>query len=225
MGEHCRYPDQTELARIGETVRQRLAADPTVYRVPVERAEIFAVAAFLSSDECSHLIAAIDEVARPSDVYHSVEQTQFRTSYSGDLDARDSFVRMIERRLGDLTGLDLAWGETIQGQRYHPGQEFRAHYDWFDIEAAYWHDERDVGGQRSWTGMVYLNDVEEGGVTEFPLLDIRIEPQAGALILWNNALPDGRPNPDVLHAALPVTRGVKYIITKWFRAREWGHRS
>jgi prolyl 4-hydroxylase len=225
MGTPSRYPDQTELARIGETVRRRLAVDPSVYRVPVERAEIFAVGGFLSPDECGRMIAAINRVARPSDVYHSVEQAQFRTSYSGDLDAGDSFIRMVERRLGDLTALDLAWGETIQGQRYHPGQEFRAHYDWFDIEADYWQDERDVGGQRSWTGMIYLNDVEEGGTTEFPLLDIRIEPQAGALILWNNALPDGRPNPDVLHAALPVVRGVKYVITKWFRAREWGHRS
>jgi len=46
--------------------------------------------------------------------------------------------------------------------------------------------------------------------------------QAGALLIWNNMLPDGTPNPDVRHAALPVERGVKYVITKWFRTRPWG---
>jgi prolyl 4-hydroxylase len=215
------YPDQASLVHLGDGVRRRLAADPAVYRVPTDAAELFAVGAFLTLEECAHLIAEIDRVAKPSDIYHSVEQALFRTSYSGDLNAHDSFVKMIERRLGDLTGIDLTWGETVQGQRYTPGQEFRGHYDWFDVEADYWKHEEASGGQRSWTAMVYLNDVEEGGSTEFPRLNLKIEPQAGALLLWNNALPDGRPNPDVLHAALPVVRGVKYVITKWFRARRW----
>jgi prolyl 4-hydroxylase len=216
-----RSSGKAALARVGEIVRGRLGADPSVYRVPTRQAEIFAVGAFLAPDECAHLMAEIDRVAKPSDVYHTIQQSEFRTSYSGDLDATDSFVRMIERRLGDLTGLDLTWGETVQGQRYHPGQEFRAHYDWFDVNAAYWKHEEATGGQRSWTAMAYLNDVEEGGTTEFERLNIKIEPQAGALLLWNNALPDGATNPDVLHAALPVVRGVKYVITKWFRARRW----
>ncbi len=215
------FPDQAALARIGAVVRDRLAADPAVYRIPVEAAEMFAVGQFLAADECAHLIAEIDRVAKPSDIYHSIEQAQFRTSYSGDLNAHDSFVRMIERRLGDLTGIDLSWGETVQGQRYTPGQEFRGHYDWFDVDADYWKHEDASGGQRSWTAMVYLNDVEEGGATEFTRLNLTIEPQAGALLLWNNALADGRPNQEVLHAALPVIKGVKYIVTKWFRARRW----
>ena len=41
------------------------------------------------------------------------------------------------------------------------------------------------------------------------------------LVLWNNALPDGTVNDDTLHAATPVERGVKYVITKWFRTRPW----
>jgi len=215
-------PDQKALARIGKLVRARLLADPTVYRVPVDRAEIFAVGDFLSAPECDRFIAIVDAVAKPSEVYDTVAQAEFRTSYSGDADPRDSFVRMIERRLGDITGIDLDWGETVQGQRYFPGQEFRAHCDWFDPGSDYWKGEVGRGGQRSWTAMIYLNDVEEGGTTEFPLIDVSIAPQAGALLIWNNALPDGRPNPDTLHAALPVVRGVKYVITKWFRTRQWG---
>ncbi|MBA4047314.1 MAG: oxygenase, partial [Sphingomonas sp.] len=32
---------------------------------------------------------------------------------------------------------------------------------------------------------------------------------------------DGRPNDLTLHEGMPVVRGVKYIITKWFRERSW----
>ena len=202
-------------------MRERLAADASLYRVPVDRAEVFAAADFLDAGECAHLMAIIDAVAKPSEVYEIAHQAQYRTSYSGDVDPTDSFVRMIERRLCDLTGIDQTWGETFQGQRYLPGQEFRAHCDWFDAGSSYWKAEHARGGQRSWTAMVYLNDVEAGGTTQFLNLGIGIEPQAGALLLWNNALPDGRPNPDVLHAALPVESGVKYVITKWFRTRPW----
>jgi prolyl 4-hydroxylase len=128
---------------------------------------------------------------------------------------------MIERRIGDLIGIDGRWGETIQGQRYEPGQEFKEHYDWFDTGAAYWTGETARGGQRSWTVMAYLNDMPDGGATTFPRIGLTVQPQAGVLLIWNNALPDGRLNPDVLHLAEPVKQGVKYIITKWFRTRPW----
>lgn len=213
--------DKPSLARLGELVRRRLEADPTVHKVPVDRAEIFAVSDFLSPAECDHLIAIIDEAAKPSSVFDPVTQSEHRTSYSGDVDPTDSFVRMVERRLADLLGIELGWGETFQGQRYLPGQEFRAHCDWFDTTAPYWSGERTRGGQRSWTAMAYLNTVEDGGITEFPKLGIRIPPQRGALIIWNNALPDGSPNHDTLHAALPVEKGVKHVVTKWFRTRPW----
>lgn len=214
-------PDRKALARIGEQVRERLARDPSVYRVPVDRAEIFAVGDILDAQECAHLIRLIDDVARPSELTRDTEEG-YRTSYSGDVDHSDPVVLAVERRLYDLVGIDASWGETIQGQRYHPGQQFKEHCDWFDTNAHYWKHESATGGQRSWTAMVYLNDVEEGGVTDFTRIGVTIPPQAGALLLWNNNLPNGRENWDTMHAALPVVRGSKYVITKWFRSRRWG---
>jgi prolyl 4-hydroxylase len=41
------------------------------------------------------------------------------------------------------------------------------------------------------------------------------------LLIWNNALPDGAPNQNTLHAARPVIKGTKYVVTKWFRTRKW----
>lgn len=214
-------PDRAALIAVGEAVRTRLEADPAAYRVEVDKADLFAIADFLSPDECSRMMALIDAVAKPSELFDEVYIEKYRTSYSGDVDSRESFVRMIERRLSDLIGIDIAWGEAVQGQRYEPGQEFREHYDWFDTNTKYWQDEVRRGGQRSWTAMVFLNEVEKGGETEFPCLGVRFPPQAGALLVWNNVTPDGNVNYDTLHAALPVEQGVKYVITKWFRTRPW----
>lgn len=213
--------DQAALARLGAAVRARLAADPSVYALPDPRAEVFTVNDFLSAAECRRLIALIDQVARPSPVYGDREDTSYRTSFSGDVDPDNSFVKMIERRICDLMGIDQRWSETFQGQRYEPGQEFRAHYDAFETTGTYWPDEARRGGQRSWTAMAWLGTVDEGGSTDFPRLGIGFPPQPGMLLMWNNALPDGTLNPDVLHAGMPVVRGTKYVITKWFRTRRW----
>jgi len=110
---------------------------------------------------------------------------------------------------------------SIQGQRYLPGQEFKPHNDWFYTTEKYWELERQRGGQRCWTAMAYLNQVEEGGATHFTHVGIEIEPKPGVLLVWNNASPDGTPNVDTMHAGCPVVKGSKYVITKWFRTRQW----
>jgi prolyl 4-hydroxylase len=214
--------DQDALARTGAAIRTRLAADPSVYKVQVERAEIYAVGDFMSTAECDRFIAMIDRAAQPSRVLDHGYQGIFRTSYSSEVERNDPFVQMIERRIDDLVGLDNSFGETIQGQRYARGQEFKAHNDWFHTGADYWPGEVSRGGQRSWTAMIYLNDVESGGHTEFARIGVSIPPQRGALLLWNNARDDGLLNDDTQHAGLPVISGVKYIITKWYRTRRWG---
>ena len=214
--------DRDALSRLGAAVRARLDADPAVYRVPVEQAEIYAAADFLTPAECDRFIAMIDQTAVPSKVMDHGYNEIYRTSYSGEVSRTDPFVQMIERRLDDLMGIEHSWGEVIQGQRYYEGQEFKAHCDWFLTGAAYWPGEASRGGQRSWTAMIYLNDVEDGGITDFVQLGVTVPPQRGALLTWNNATRDGLVNPMTLHAAMPVTRGMKYVITKWYRTRPWG---
>jgi prolyl 4-hydroxylase len=215
-----RDSDTAALARIGERVRARLDADPSAYRLPVDTIEIYGVADFFSAEECARLIAMVDAVARPSPTYHG-NSDGGRTSFSGDVDAADPFIRMLERRIDDLIGIETAYGEIIQGQRYAPGQQFRSHFDYFDTAAAYWPAERDGAGQRSWTAMGYLNTVEAGGATEFSRAEVSVPPQQGALLVWNNMSKDGRPNPLTQHAGLPVERGIKYVVTKWYRVRPW----
>ena len=214
-------PDQEPLVRLGEAVRARLADNPAVYRVPVDQVELFAIGDFLTDSECTQLCAMIDAVARPSSLHELDYASGFRTSYSGDLDPRGALVAGISLRIDALLGVDAVIGEPVQGQRYHPGQQFKPHNDWFYVTEGYWPQEEARGGQRSWTAMAYLNAVEAGGATAFTALGIQIEPKPGVLLLWNNALPDGRPNEATMHAGLPVERGAKYVITKWYRTRQW----
>jgi prolyl 4-hydroxylase len=214
-------PDGDRLRRIGRKVRDRLAANRDVYKLPTDKAEIFAVGDFVSADERARLMAIIDAVAVPSRAFDADYASGHRTSYSGDVDPYDPFIIKLQRRIDDLLGINPAYGETIQGQRYLPGQQFQAHTDWFPVDTSYWEQEKGRGGQRSFTAMAFLNSVEEGGTTDFPSIGIRIEPRPGALLIWNNADTDGVPNPWTLHAGMPVVRGAKYIITKWYRTRPW----
>lgn len=213
-------PDKDALRRMGASVRKRLEADPDIYRVPTDKAEIFAVGDFFSPAECVRLVGMIDAVARPSQLHDTAYVEKFRTSYSGNFDPWDPFVMSISRRIDDLLGIAPRCGETIQGQRYLPGQEFKPHNDWFHPDQPYWPQERKRGGQRSWTAMAFLNQVEEGGQTHFTAIGALIEPKPGVLLVWNNAGPDGTPNPDTIHAGTPVIKGVKYVLTKWYRTRQ-----
>lgn len=219
-----KYPpnaDQGRLKRIGAGVRARLADNPAAYQVPADGIELYAVGGFMSPAECARMIELIDATARPSDVFDLDYSSGYRTSYSGDVDPADSFVRKISRRIDDLLDIDSSFGENVQGQRYMPGQEFKQHHDWFHPNTSYWETEMSRGGQRSYTTMVFLNDVEEGGTTDFIELGLSLEPKAGVLLAWNNATPDGLANRKTLHAGRPVIAGSKYIITKWYRTKPW----
>jgi len=212
-------PDRERLRRMGKKVRDRLSANDTVYKVPTEKAEIYAIGNFFDPVECGRLMAITDAVAQPSRAFDA--EYGYRTSYSGDVDPHDPFIRKLQRRIDDLLGIDPSYGETLQTQRYLPGQQFQAHTDWFPANTPYWEQEKERGGQRAFTAMAYLNAVEDGGTTDFPRLGLSFEPRPGTLLIWNNADENGVPNPWTVHAGTPVARGVKYVVTKWYRCRRW----
>lgn len=223
MGKHGRTDEtnRRELAAMVSAVIDRLHADPDVQVLHDDKLLLFGVADFFSKEECERVMEMIDRTARPSPVFNVDYGKGARTSYSGDLNADDPFVRSLHRRMDDLLGVEERWGETMQGQRYAVGQEFKAHHDWFDTRQPYFKGEVAMGGQRAWTLMVYLNDVEAGGATEFPKVQIAIPPQQGTLVIWANADTNGKVNMDTLHAGTPVVAGTKYVVTRWYRARPW----
>ena len=199
-----------------DTVR-RLAMLPGAQRVPTPKLELVAVRGFLDAEACAGLIERIDARRRPSEIANDLGIANFRTSETCDLDSTDPLVAALDAKLADALGLPLAASEPIQGQRYAPGQEFRAHTDTFTPGSADYYRFTAEHGQRTWTAMVYLNLPDDGGATRFKAIGKTFQPEAGKLLAWNNLLPDGTPNEATLHQGMKVRKGTKYIITKWFR--------
>ncbi|HWK36294.1 2OG-Fe(II) oxygenase [Sphingomonas sp.] len=208
-------------ARLGSEVSARLSATPNVKRAKIDTADVFYLMNFVTDEECETLIRVIDAGRRPSTLLAYSSDPSFRTSESCDFQRFSPDIEPIEQRVCDLMGIALPHGETMQGQRYASGQQFRAHHDYFHENTEYWPRMMKEGGQRTWTAMIYLNDVEEGGSTWFPQAGIRIPPRKRMLLMWNNMKPDGSPNPNTLHEGMAVTKGVKYVVTKWFREEHW----
>lgn len=208
-------------AHLGRIVATRLEANPKVTRSTVDTAQIYQHPGFLDAATCDRLVAIIDANRRRSTVLAEESVQAFRTSESCDMDRWSPDVRPTDEAIAELLGLDPVQGETMQGQRYAVGQHFRAHFDYFNEKQAYWPQMVDTGGQRTWTAMVYLNDVPEGGATWFPQIGVRVAPRKGLLLAWNNMNPDGSRNTETLHEGMPVVRGTKYIVTKWFREGNW----
>jgi prolyl 4-hydroxylase len=213
--------DAARLAKIGAHVAARLNANPRVQRVDTADAQIYLHQAFLSPDECRAMVDLIDAAAMPSVLYAGTEQEGFRTSYSCHLSCWDPLVGRIEARMSDVLGIVNDYAETMQGQRYLVGQEFKPHHDFFHPGQEYWERERLAGGQRTWTAMIFLDQPEAGGNTEFPELGLGVRPQPGKMLIWNNATPEGALNYKTLHTGTPVTAGVKHIVTKWYRQNNW----
>lgn len=197
----------------------RLAAWPGMQRVPHAKAELFQLRGFLPEDLCAALIERIETHRRPSTIADANGDYAYRTSETCDLELSDPATQDLEARLHALTGIDALYAEPPQGQRYDIGQEFKQHTDYFEPQGADYATYCSVGGQRTWTLMIYLNAVEAGGATRFKALDKLFQPEPGKLLCWNNRRADGSVNPATIHHGMKVRKGVKYVITQWYRER------
>ena len=68
--------------------------------------------------------------------------------------------------------------------------------------------------------LIYLNFVEEGGETHYPVLKKKVKPELGKLICHINHL-DGEDLKESLHGAMPVLKGEKWALVCWIRERKW----
>ena len=78
-----------------------------------------------------------------------------------------------------------------------------------------WHVEHGEGREnekRILVYTIYLNDVEDGGETEFLYQSQRVKPVKGRIVIW----PAGFP---YVHRGNPPLSGEKYILTSWISYR------
>lgn len=130
------------------------------------------------------------------------------------------FLKTLDETVAELSGKPEKNQEDLCVIRYRTNGYYIPHFDFFEdtdvFEGISYRDVISRGGQREFSFILYLNDVEEGGETSFPLLDLKFEPKRGNAILFKNIV-CGTPNGASLHAGLPVIKGEKWIAVKWVR--------
>jgi len=115
-------------------------------------------------------------------------------------------VRNLIRRISEMVGVQENNFESPQVLKYAVGQYYRAHHD--STES----DLQMFSGPRVYTVFLYFDEVEEGGGTSFPQMNITVAPAKGKVLLWATMKNDDPKKLDVRtsHAAEPVIRGTKH---------------
>ncbi len=235
MGEH--FPAQWPL--MGPQLEMRSAIDHAAFskvyitqpgkvsgavRYPSDKVQLYTIDGFLPGNECDAIADLVLRNLRTSTVtIESPSDKYYRTSSTSDLSLiENTAIAVLDDKIARTIGIRPTYSEGIQGQHYAVGQEFKQHTDFFEPGTEEYATYAGPRGNRTWTFMVYLNDVAEGGGTSFLELGHTFEPRKGRAVVWNNLNADGSPNYQTLHAGLPVRVGYKVIITKWFRERGTG---
>ena len=174
---------------------------------------IYIIDNFLPDEYCEYIIHTCDNKMEPSPLTrYDPNDPDFRTSKTCYFEGEE-IQNELEDYMIETLGVDDLKCESSQLQHYLVGNEFKAHYDYFDpdVDPSFLKN-----GQRSWTFMVYLNDVTKGGTTNFPELNEVIYPKKGRAVIWCNITADKKLDSNTLHQGSPVEEGEKWIITKWF---------
>jgi prolyl 4-hydroxylase len=132
----------------------------------------------------------------------------------------DKVYKDVINRVHKLVGIGPSHMENLQLLHYDVGELYGNHHDYYHLPDA---DKWSQDGGRILTVFLYLNDVEGGGETDFPRLNLTVTPKRGRAVLWPSVLDR---NPLKLdwrteHAALEVTKGVKYGANLWFHQKPY----
>nr|XP_026694930.1 uncharacterized protein LOC100175515 [Ciona intestinalis] len=118
------------------------------------------------------------------------------------------FSTTFETRVAEQTGLNANNGGKFQITCYPEGVGYKLHTDCTEGNT----DKRD----RFATILVYLNDVIEGGQTQFTELGVSITPKKGKALVWTNMDSEGHCDVTSYHQASPVIKGRKCILQRWY---------
>ena len=183
-----------------------------------EAPEVLLFKSLLTPEECDYLIGRAEPSFQPSVIVDpasgQLRPHPVRTSENAAFPWVDEspVIHAINQRLASASGMPAENGEPLQILRYSPGQEYRPHHD------ALPHTDN----QRVLTMLVYLNDAYEGGETIFLKSGLKVKGAIGDALLFRNADRQGRPDPNALHAGLPVLAGQKLIASRWIHEQRFG---
>lgn len=196
----------------------------------VRRPLIAVLDGVLSDEECDELIRrSADKMRRSTTVdpvtgKHEVIADRSSEGTFFALNA-DPFIARLDRRISEVMNWPVENGEGLQILHYGVGGEYKPHFDYFPPEEPGSQVQMTIGGQRVSTMVMYLNEVEEGGTTIFPEIGLEVVPKKGSAVYFEYTNSQNQLDKLTLHGGSPVTRGEKWIVTKWMRQRRYGETS
>ena len=186
---------------------------------------VYVVHDFISDEECNAFIDFGRKNLKRSKIIDPDQDAYIfdnsRTSYQCWIkhDANDH-INEASKKLSTLVHMPIRNAESFQLVYYSQGAEYQEHCDAFNYDTEVGKKHWEPGGQRMITALIYLNNVEKGGGTAFPRLDIEIIPKKGDVLIFHNCKEGtNRTDYDSLHAGLPVISGEKWAVNLWFRER------
>lgn len=169
----------------------------------------------LSDEECDELIRLSTDKMRRSKIGMKHEENELRTSSSMFIEENENeTVTRVEKRISAIMNIPIEHGENLQILQYAPGQQYKAHYDFFSSS------NKKVTNNRISTLVMYLNDVEQGGETFFPSLNFTVSPKKGMAVYFEYFYNDHTLNELTLHGGAPVITGEKWVATQWMRKQK-----
>ncbi|BFF93085.1 prolyl 4-hydroxylase subunit alpha-2 [Drosophila madeirensis] len=127
-------------------------------------------------------------------------------------------LQTIDRRVEDMTNLNMDYAEDHQFANYGIGGHYAQHMDWFTQNAFdYELVSAPEMGNRIATVLFYLSDVAQGGGTAFPHLKQHLRPKKYAAAFWYNLHAAGGGDTRTQHGACPIIAGSKWVQNRWIR--------
>lgn len=180
---------------------------------------------FLSATEVTHLLTAGAGKLEPAKVSLADKgaSSKGRTGRNCWIPHHhDTAIAALCERISILVGLPLQQAESLQLIHYFATQEYAPHFDAWDAATEAGQRCMARGGQRLVTCLLYLNDVEAGGGTTFPKLDITVAARTGRMLIFHNChVGTTIRHPASLHGGMPVLAGEKWACNLWFRERNY----
>lgn len=195
-----------------------LRARPVAWDWRARQPRVGVSQAFATREECAHLIHMIKpHISDPRNytrghAYGDLNYFSGEGCPIGPMIA-DAVIRLLERRIADMTEHEVTALEPCSIVHYRRSQEYRPHTDFFTAEQLRINREQyaDRGGQRLATFLLCLQPPESGGETRYPVPDLTIRGETGLGILHYNVTPDGEPDEQSTHVGLPVEEGEKWL--------------
>jgi prolyl 4-hydroxylase len=202
--------EQTIFNHIGNKIKTEDREINVVARL--EEPLIVVLENVLSDEECDGLIELSKDKMNRSKIGVTHEVNEIRTSSSMFFQENEyDIITKIEKRISTIMNIPVEHGEGIQILKYTPGQEYKAHFDFFKSSSIA------AKNNRISTIILYLNDVEHGGETFFPELNFSVFPRKGMAVYFEYFYNDKNLNELTLHGGAPVVTGEKWVATQWMR--------